>query len=434
MRRNMRTNSRGPRRRIPGPSNIIVGAGGGGAGIVQPPANVELTVSNVTFNTNSGTTQDIDNDFGGDTLAAFMLHAHAVTSGTVVDDSGVSLGFTDATDHAMVGGLSEHGQATTDSQGYKNAGFCVGAFNEVGISPSSRATGSFYTGSPYGTRLTWDSSGAASNFIGGLLQIGGSNVSVNSVAEAVSATQDGTHAITGVGFAPDVVIALCGKSGGPSSNQVQHNVAGLGFAVRGGNQGSAASRSLDSQATSQVRNVISDSYFVSEINGFSPNYRHLEVTSWDSDGITVTARNAGNTNTEYFLFLKLADAADASVTPIDWPTSTGEQEYNVGFRPRVLIMVGNLQSAYDSGAIADGGLIVSLMGATDRTCSCWFESDNVGTSECKSVQTNKALKAVDGSGATLWEADLVEFTSTGFKLDFTTVQGAVDKAVVLGLR
>ena len=399
---------------------------------VAPPVGIKFGVTSNTFNTNSKTTQDLSAGFAETPKAALFAHAHSVGSGTIVPDGGLSVSVGDGSTEALIAGRSEDGQATSDCQYWKNSLWAVGSVNESALSPLARATPTFPSGGT--TRLTWDmaAAGAPSDWLGGVLHMGGDNLSAKQSSVSVTASTDGTFGLTGVGFAPDVMIALCGPNAGGSGTLVPDNTGGVGFAVRGGSQASCNFRSRNGLATTSVASYMSNAWALTALT--TSGAQGLEVTSWDSDGVTLTARNNGWSWGEYFLFLKLDSNADAAVSVIDWPTSTGVQTYAVGFRPRVVLMATVQLNVLNTYAVGNVGLVLSIIGGSTQVCSAMVDQDGAGTSATHGVQTNKALKVPDITGSTWWEADFAGFVDNGFRLNFTTVHTVARKAIVLALR
>ena len=124
---------------------------------------------------------------------------------------------------------------------------------------------------------------------------------------------------------------------------------------------------------------------------------------------------------------------NAVVKSLDLPASNGEITFDFGFKPRMVILAFNGISTINTHSQLDCGLSVSFITETEQHSIGTITEQGVTTSGCHSVLTNKAIKSPSISGGTLWEADFVEFTNSGLKLDFTSVDVA-RKAVAIGFR
>ncbi len=397
---------------------------------VNPPDGVFFNLQTVTLNSSTGTTQSHDNDFGEMPKALFITHAQTTSNGVSEQDGAISVSFSDFDFDGTVGGFSEHNVGATDTTNFKTGSRLAVVHDGTQSSPPLAQATSDATAK--GVELTWASSGAAADYLAGLLQIGGANVSTIRRNRSITLTVGNTEDITTVGFEPDVMIALSTVDVADNVNQQATNGVGIGFAHNGGNQASIAFRSRDVAATSSVQAYISDEWALSELTASS--VRGLEATAWDSLGVDLTARGLDFSGlSELLLFLKLKDRDDASVQVLDLPGTTGQQTFNFGFRPRLVLLAFNGHSALNTRADVNAATTLSFITADKQACASMFDADGQGTSLAHRMFTEKAFKVPNFAGSTLWEADFVEFTDVGVKLDFTSVNAA-RKAIALALR
>lgn len=167
------------------------------------------------------------------------------------------------------------------------------------------------------------------------------------------------------------------------------------------------------------------------------------VTAIDSTSITIFFSLLAAVQ-NYYGYIIIGDDDDNTIEAGSWhtittPASTGEQTYtNPGFEPTTLFA--------QSGAVVPGGETDSNPGghwcfgwadsAGRYGCSGWFAQSNVGTSNTKRYQRGDRFIYVLNSttGAVIAEAIFVEYTSTGYKLDWLTTPGATRSINIYAFR
>jgi hypothetical protein len=106
------------------------------------------------------------------------------------------------------------------------------------------------------------------------------------------------------------------------------------------------------------------------------------------------------------------------------PAGTGNQSYEVGFTPKVIIFFA---SRTTNGAANDGNGCLGVATSSTQRWALSIEStdgsDN--TNNARSMDTTKCLGHVNPGGASMrFAADLVSFDATAFTLNWTTTEGA----------
>ena len=397
------------------------------------PLGFEYEVLPVEFLTDVGTTQDISSTTGPNPAAAFLMHAQGdgEVAGTITPNAQVGIGFTDLTGvEYSAAMLSQDGLGTEDARRGRDRRTLM--YLQDNDNTLARCDASNVGGD---LRLIWNRHFTTGETQGAIAFLGGSRHQTYahewSPSQAVVDTAD---SLTGVGFAPDVLITLSGSNVSIGGFTFAGDAPlGIGFAVRNGNQASVNFLIDNGLATTNMVAYTSDAWSLGIYSGPS-TLKGQEVTAWGADGYTWTNRGSGGyTINSTALALKLDKATDASVINLDWPASTGEQTYSFGFKPRFVIMASVYSTALNTDASHDTGICVSFINADAQTCSSCIAADNVSTTECQSLFIEKALKVPTPTAGTLWEADFVEFTDDGMTLDFTTAD-VLTKAIAIGFK
>ena len=397
------------------------------------PLGLKYESQSVEFNTDVGTTQTFPSTVGRDpAVLTFLANTQGNAAGTPAADAGMSLSIFDGTDEFVQAGYSKDGETTVDDSRTLKATIYITSYVEDFDNPQARATPAWNSGD---FQLTWNRHFTTGETKGAISFFGGSRHQAKAMnfAVALGGGAGLSQSITGVGFAPDAVINVDGAGTTYSGFCLSgDNSLSIGFASRDGTQASVTHHNDDGQATSDSSAYTSDAWTVARFTTASAT-RGFEVTAWEADGVEVTSRGGGMTYSPMFLFLKFQAATDSTVITLDWPGTTGEQTFDFGFKPRFVIMASVYSTSLNTIEDLDAGLAISVIDATTQTCCAQIIADNVATTECQSLFDNKAVHVPTTTGGTLWAADFVEFTSSGMKLDFTTVDVAT-KAIAMGFR
>lgn len=126
----------------------------------------------------------------------------------------------------------------------------------------------------------------------------------------------------------------------------------------------------------------------------------------------------------------------AVVTTITARTTVGSQSYDIGGRPVALVLWSNGQSGTP---LAEGFRFLQGMADADsQVCRSVATEDNAASPngcqvECQDRIYQMAALVASGTAAITQEAELVEFTDTGFTLDWTVVDGVASRICVFAI-
>jgi hypothetical protein len=371
-------------------------------------------------------TQAFTGSLGGRTpKAAIFKITRATADGTPVAHADFGLGMvTGAANEWAVAYTDEDGQATTDTASEEFTDACI-----VLLIPGvnfEQASAEFSSFSANTVTVNWTDAPAAAHLIEVTL-IAGADVSAQANNAALGNTLNNAVDVTGVGFEPDLVLAACrdGTSGG--------NVKFSFGAVHNGvsvTQRCHAIRYRDNQATSQCAARFTESYGVMAIDNSADLDWGGEFGTFDSDGFTVTTRNAGANNTTLlFLALKFGDIK-SWVGTVDAPTSTGiDSQTGPGFRSQFalggLTHTEAVDTAYTDGRAGVAG--VSVFTPTAEYCKATAAEDNQGTTDTQCSNDDTVINLPEHDGTTGHVAAFTSFTGPGWDWNFSATRGTASK-------
>lgn len=230
-----------------------------------------------------------------------------------------------------------------------------------------------------------------------------------------STAQDGTLTVSGLSFEPDALIVICSDSTGSSA----HSYYSFGFAT---NETSIKQRCYtwgcedNTSPTAHTAILHTDRCGQMYTSGATTRLSSIEVTAFNSDGYTMTVRDAASaTEQVQVLALKSSDWIFRLVD-FDIPTS-GNVSVDAGIDLATeggILGVCTHLAATDTGATDNTCIGFSNFmydGTLTRNLSCSHE-DNVTTTNAHSVHTSD-VTVLDGGGAENIEFAITP-TTTGF--------------------
>lgn len=403
----------------------------GRAGDFPPPEGVEFDIQQAVVGVNTGGTDDFTNTGFGTPKAVLNALQYTTVSGTIEAHAAGGVGVSDGTRHGERAFWSKDGVGTSVAKHHFDDTHAIEILTEAASEGASEATMSNITD---GCRYTWVSSAAPSDLVLNNLMFGGSNVSGHVGSKAVLINEDETDSVTNVGFKPDVVFLLSSAADFDTAT-VAHSRMSFGFSDANLNQGSLFCRDRHNRTTTEVHTNISNSYISNEDG--SGTVRNLELTSLDSDGFTVTARSSAWSSDLIWLALKLARPADARVGTLDLPTSTGIHTVSgIGFKPRLVVQLSSLLTAYDSRTAQDCLFGLSLIMESAQFSGGATSEEGVVTTSTHSGMDNKAIYFPDPASAiSQWEGDFDSFENNKYAINYTKVPGGTaPKGLFLAFR
>jgi hypothetical protein len=277
-----------------------------------------------------------------------------------------------------------------------------------------------------GARLTWADAPPSAFLINALL-VGGAGVSNCYVGQITSnATIDLTASTTAPGFQPDIIIAFANQGITGSMRP------SIGMAWRNG--GTVVQRALgfndtDGNATAAVQsNLLTNRILAYAVASVA----QLELTSFDTNGFTITTRDTGTAKTMTYMAIKLSSLS-AWLGTSAAPTSTGSAAHTgVGFRPQVGLMLQGEFAAVDTLYTASDGELFSLSAFTSTaayTSSVWSD-DGAADSDTESVTDSKVCRTRK-DGADYATCTLTSFDADGATYNYTATNGSARQRAIL---
>jgi len=239
-----------------------------------------------------------------------------------------------------------------------------------------------------------------------------------------SPASTGSQGYTGVGFQPEALIFFFTRQ--TSTGYSTGMATAFGFAAGTSNQQACVSTSSSDNVSPTVayRNQrIGHTFSVVDPSTAGTDVS-AQLTSFDTDGFTLTYPSANHQYLIHYIALGGADLTNAYVGVAQTKTSTGTQAYTgVGFQPDC-ILTGSISTSSDptTNFILGGGRLC-LGAATLGGAGALYigEDDAIATSDVVSYQrSGRAFVQGNPSSSPSIEANLSTFDSDGFTFDFVT--------------
>jgi len=372
------------------------------------------------FNGSIGTGSTVsltDTDVGGATpVAAILLANHQTTTGSSVE-ADWSIGFTDGTTHRSVGNNSEDAIGTSDT-------FHIGRTNRVLDVNSDSDLDVFDAAfSSFGVnKLDLTLVSAGSEIVTALLF---AEIDAAVAQITTSATANGTVSITGLSFQPSAAIVLSGLGLGFNDTSAVHANLNIGVCDSALNQGSHNARYNDGKGTTQSELLHSQLYVSADPTKDDGAGHGYEITSWNSDGCTITTRNAGESGV---LSLLLLGGVSSYVKAQDLTTSLSFT--GAGFTPRALLVLGSRVAVGTRATDATSsyrciGMASDASGSIEQASREYIDIDNVSTTDTDSNYSSTAISTDNGTGSSVstFDADGVTFGSDNGSILLTLMLG-----------
>lgn len=363
-------------------------------------------IANFACNTSTGNqTITATSGVAATPKAAIVVIGGATTAAAITAHARMGLGMTDGTNSRAMGFMAEDaiGAGTADT------GFRIDNAAVVNIPlTGSEAIDARATFVSFGTdniTINW-ADAPATALLGFVVFFYGDDLKPNVTNLASSATIGGTASVTGLPFAPNTLIAFsCSQTFAASSGGNQGRIQ-IGFATAGNviRQCCQSMLAVDRVNPTNCTGVARDDSIVGGIGPTTEGAR-VEVTSFNSDGFTVTTRNAANSIDAAYLSLSTGtyNRTWTGVPSIDESSASSQATTEPNLRPYLLLQIGshisniNTYSANASrgvsfGAVASSSSIVS-------GCASVFVVDAVTTSDTASFvsQTQYSRPLIDTS-------------------------------------
>jgi hypothetical protein len=407
-----------------GSPTITGGTPAGGAvavGVVRQAANTatgnqDFTVSGL------GAADDIK--------GALFIITRAISDGTAADHANVGIGAaTGASNQWCISSTDEHGVTTSDSGERTNSDMCIQILNPGAVSVDGEA--SFVSTVTDGVRVNWTDAPGSAYFVTALI-VAGTDVSAHANWKDLGDTKDAAVDVTDPGFQPKQLITACrdvlDDSGSGSNVRLSIGAVNFGGSVT---QRCYCQRSLDGKGTTEVLNRFTESYGAMAVIDNGSLDWGAEFSDPDSDGFTVTPRNAGANNTAlFYLALSFGGSVETNLVTVNSPTSTGnDAQTGPGHQPQAVIMglthAEAVDTTYDDGRGGVHGL--STFTESDEYSSALAMEDGQVTSDTQSLSDDTAINLPQDDGSAGHAASFVSFDASGWTLNFTTTMGTAKK-------
>jgi hypothetical protein len=341
------------------------------------------------------------------------------------------IGFVQGTNDVCGTATSRDNNATTQNARIFNNNTALAGYDATGNGVKD-ATGSTASG---GVALDFTTNGDVS-YRYAFTAFAGTGVSCY-VGSLDLGAGSGAIDVTGVGFAPDVILAVL--TGSVNSGSVNNDIF-YSFGIITNESGTYPQRCF---AWAEANGAADGAPFMSlsatrgaaKISTSDGTLTYdLLFNNFDADGFDVTPSSSSSSNDLVYMALKF-NGSSHKLVAFDTPTSTGSSTITgAGFTPRyALIIITNLETVGDFTARAasdlQGGWSISSVASDEQ----WSASHRIEVAA--TTNTGNQLSAgIIGPSAADCDAIAATFTawtSDGVTLNFTAVQGTAKKGFVL---
>lgn len=375
----------------------------------------------------SGTTQSFTISGFGTPTAAIVLMNRA--TGTISDDAGQSVGFTDGTNE-FVAAFRLRDAVNSEQADHIFSTASLGWMPGAGSNPASGdADFSFSQWVTDGIEITWNTLPSIALKIQVIL-IQCANAQVGIFSSPSGADNSTTVTMSPV-FAPQTVFTASSvTSGTPGSDGSfgPHANMKLGIADFNGSTIEQASHTFNvNNGSSDGSPVLrlDETYALIEASGSI----RCELTNFDSDSFDATTRNVGNV-TPNVGYLSLGwNSVDRKIAYHDAPTGTATVDKSFtwpGFRPQFVMLVLSDMTALGLSTVntAGTGAVCSFNDNAEESQG-WTDEDlaaSMNTSAFASSGTS-GIRLLDDEQTLIFEASFANgsWDANGYTLEFTTI-------------
>jgi len=256
-----------------------------------------------------------------------------------------------------------------------------------------------------GMQVDWlVASGTQYRSIAGMFGPGGAggnvlDVDIERIDEATTA-QDATFAVTGIGFKPQAAIFFYG---GANTSHSDFR-CGVGVAVDNGagtDQKTLVILSDNGQAATSNDAQFRSGRCVDNINAGAA-FNSWELTSWDTDGVTITVREAGGASKRVMTLFLRANDWNFVCGQYTIPTSGNITVSSLGINPEFMLDVMSLIQSADTfkvGTAEASAIAITLNSLTEEFGVSVGSTEGAGTTVAKSL-TYSAKAAMLGDDPT----------------------------------
>jgi len=392
------------------------------------PNIVKADITQVVIS--SGLQNIIIPDFG--VVKAVIFIAGNPTA-TGIQESGIqySVGFTDGIKSRSIGFSSEDN--VPDSKTW-----CVGSENHL-FMLIDKSSGNIFSSAIFddwiqdGIRINSDVA-PSGNYLLTAIFFGGNKLDVL-VDTFVTPSTTGNFIDVDTVFEPDQLIGI---SNGFAINEIVQGLGRLciGFADNGDSlsQGSITYFSSDGATIGSPASIISSGIFQRRIT-LSSIVNSVQISGFTSSGFIAETVTSNGSTSVGFLALKYNDNRDHFVGFVDSPTTSGLKEFtNPNFHPliafQLLTQLESLDALVSFNKAGAHGL--SVFTEDKEFCHSFSErSSSIMIND--TLFDDQAINFPNHSGLTSFMAPFDSMTTSGWKLNFTSIDGTTKKWLALAI-
>jgi hypothetical protein len=379
-------------------------------------AQKTAVVSGLLSASTSGTADFTVADFGT-VAAAIVVISGANSSGNVIDHARLSIGFWDGTTQ-VTAGIYSRNNVSTGVRGRALRSGMIGVMLD-----SSSFVLSWYRIINIANGVRIETLGNTSSFRCVVHLIGG--VDAHAVMFTPNTADAGTASVSGLSFAPTAMLAASTGIADLTA-VVTHQLIAIGAAVKAGNrQACQVLRQLSGSTQPAFSAMLNNRVCGQKTGTTTSPYMDwsLEVTAWNSDGVTCTTRD-GATGSDDVAMLLLGGDASIDFGNLTTPTTTGGQRVSTRVAPETLITVFGMVPSPNSGEESPytDSFGIGMADGTDEYVQKFDDGALLGTTRARSEYAPGAIIKTTDESAGFYTRDLASVSAMddeSFLLDYS---------------
>lgn len=398
---------------------------------------IKIAVVKVTLPTATGNFNITTTDLGGLTPKAVMfVNGINTTNGNNNGHASMSVGCADGTNQWAMAVIARNGISPNDTWRRGTTLRC--------ITQLSTSSGNLVADATFVSFIT---NGCTINITDAFpnaylltaIFFAGTDLSVQ-CGTIIPTGPDGTVTSATMGFNPDSVIFSSEGSAAWGNTSIANMYPQMGFAVNGGTieQGCITQFSKDAVTPASCDGIVFDNR-IAGIVADNVLERAIELTSFQSDGFSVTMR-AGSNSTDLTLgYLALnynGKVTGKKVTLTTSPTTTGNASTTIGFEPQFVMLysshlsaLGSIQTGVENVLAAD----VSMITPTVAHNQSIADEDASATSDSQNRTEALPITTPLPNGSAGLVSSTYSFGATDYTINYTTVHPTAKYMVVFAI-
>ena len=351
-------------------------------------------------------------------------HSTLSSYGQKASGAQISFGLYDFTTYRVVGGSMEDAASSSSADtAYRNDTATV-----VQLPASSSSSLSLEaTVTSVGANSVTLTADAANTYHGAVIFIYGAGVHAAVETLTGASSIGGTVSSTALGRTPDVVIAASVAQSIAADSGGNEYMLSLGWAARHSSTQGCMVSVAEHQASpkTSVGSIAYNNRVAARLTNSPAENAQLELTSWNSDGFTLTTRNTAASLDIIAISISGVKAAVANET-IAAGTSGSKSITSPGFRAQTVLALTIRNTAFSNLSNTNNTFSIGCGNTHAQSVMAVWSQDNLSTSVTDSVAGNAAIiRPPTNGGVTAfdWVATWNGATANGFDIDVTTAAG-----------